>query len=186
MAFETLHWLQFWQLRTWIHDNLWDLTFKSDTGQHSQFLRCLSYCHDRLYVFLSAQVCSTKERHRELNCFGRTYLLTTIRIRWRSHTPCCSHLILSFKVTVELSLRADKELKEGDQIPIQFVVRFAGMSLYHLSLTMDLQTGTGTTHKTLQRTSPSLSGTWQTQMTLPSFTNIQMGWRTKTRKPSFV
>ena len=35
------HWLQFWQLRTWIHDNLCHLTIKSDTGQHSQFLRCL-------------------------------------------------------------------------------------------------------------------------------------------------
>ena len=34
------HWLQFWQLRTWIHDNLCYLTIKSDTGQHSQFLRC--------------------------------------------------------------------------------------------------------------------------------------------------
>ena len=35
------HWLHFWQLRTWIHDNLCYLTIKSDTGQHSQFLRCL-------------------------------------------------------------------------------------------------------------------------------------------------
>ena len=26
--------------RHWIHDNLCDLTIKSDTGQHSQFLRC--------------------------------------------------------------------------------------------------------------------------------------------------
>ena len=62
-------------------------------------------------------------------------------------------LILSFKVTVELSLRADKELKDGDQIPIQFVVRFAGMSLSScdLYLMMDLQNGTGTMHKTLQR-----------------------------------
>ena len=34
------HWLQFWQLRTWIHDSLCYLTIKSDTGQHSQFLRC--------------------------------------------------------------------------------------------------------------------------------------------------
>ena len=30
------------QLRSWIHDNLCYLTIKSDTGQHSQFLRCLS------------------------------------------------------------------------------------------------------------------------------------------------
>ena len=35
------HWLQFWQLRTWIHDNLCYLTIKSDSGKHSQFLRCL-------------------------------------------------------------------------------------------------------------------------------------------------
>ena len=36
------HWLQFWQLRTWFHDNLCYLTIKSDTGQHSQFLQCFS------------------------------------------------------------------------------------------------------------------------------------------------
>ena len=35
------HWLQFWQLRTWIHHNLCDLPFRSDTGQYLQFLRCL-------------------------------------------------------------------------------------------------------------------------------------------------
>ena len=34
------HWLHFLQLRTWIHDNLYYLTIKRDTGQHSQFLRC--------------------------------------------------------------------------------------------------------------------------------------------------
>ena len=34
------HWLQFWQLRSWIHDNLCYLTIKSDTGRHRQFLRC--------------------------------------------------------------------------------------------------------------------------------------------------
>ena len=30
----------FRQLRTWIHTNHCDLTIKSDTGRHSQFLRC--------------------------------------------------------------------------------------------------------------------------------------------------
>jgi hypothetical protein len=35
--------LQFWQLRTWIHDNLCCLSIKSDTGQHSQFLRCFTF-----------------------------------------------------------------------------------------------------------------------------------------------
>ena len=34
------HWLQYWQLRTWIYDNLCYLTINCDTGQHSQFLRC--------------------------------------------------------------------------------------------------------------------------------------------------
>ena len=34
------HWSQFWQLRTWFYNNLCCLTIKSDTGQHSQFLRC--------------------------------------------------------------------------------------------------------------------------------------------------
>ena len=33
-------WLQFWQLRPWIHYNFCHLT-KSDTGQHLQFLQCL-------------------------------------------------------------------------------------------------------------------------------------------------
>ena len=37
-------WWQFWQLRTWIHSSLCYLTIKSDTGQHSQFLRCF-YAH---------------------------------------------------------------------------------------------------------------------------------------------
>ena len=36
------HWLQFWQLRTWIHDNLCNLTINCDNEQHSQFLRCLA------------------------------------------------------------------------------------------------------------------------------------------------
>ena len=31
------------QLRTWIHHNHCDLTIKSGTGQHSQYLRCFEY-----------------------------------------------------------------------------------------------------------------------------------------------
>ena len=34
------HWLLLWQLRTWIHDNLCNLTINCDTGQHSQLLQC--------------------------------------------------------------------------------------------------------------------------------------------------
>ena len=36
------HWLQYWQLRTWFHDNLCYLTINCDTGQRSQFLQCLA------------------------------------------------------------------------------------------------------------------------------------------------
>ena len=39
------HWLQFLQLRIWIHDNICYLTIKSDTGQHLQFLQCLFYLY---------------------------------------------------------------------------------------------------------------------------------------------
>ena len=45
------HWLQFWQLRTWIHDNLCYLTIKSDIGQHSQFLRCLLMIYYWFYLY---------------------------------------------------------------------------------------------------------------------------------------
>ena len=34
------HWLQSWLLRIWIHENYYELTIKSGTGQHLQFLRC--------------------------------------------------------------------------------------------------------------------------------------------------
>ena len=51
------HWLQYWQLRTWIHDNLCYLTLNCDTGQHSQFLRCfdnsfvsVGYCSQPLML----------------------------------------------------------------------------------------------------------------------------------------
>ena len=30
-------------MKTWIHDNLFYLTIKNDTGQHSQFSRCFFY-----------------------------------------------------------------------------------------------------------------------------------------------
>ena len=46
------HWLHFWQLRTWFLDNLCYLTIKSDTGQHSQFLRCF-------FLFCTFPLCDT-------------------------------------------------------------------------------------------------------------------------------
>ena len=46
------HLLQYWQLRTWINDNLCYLTINCDTGQHSQFLRCFYVlCHVLLWNF---------------------------------------------------------------------------------------------------------------------------------------
>ena len=51
-------------MRTWIHDNFCCLTIKSDTGQHSQFLRCLfwallesglRFVWIRLRIFLAKQ-----------------------------------------------------------------------------------------------------------------------------------
>ena len=50
------HWLQFWQLRPKIHDNLCYLIIKSDTGQHSQFLQCLVSC-----LNLTAEICTEPE-----------------------------------------------------------------------------------------------------------------------------
>ena len=45
------HQLQYWQLRTWNHDNLCSLTINCDTGQHSQFLRCLLMTCDKYQVY---------------------------------------------------------------------------------------------------------------------------------------
>ena len=39
----------FRQLRTWVHDNHCYLGIKSDTGQHSQFLRCLCKIHRQTF-----------------------------------------------------------------------------------------------------------------------------------------
>ena len=44
----SIHWLQSWQLRTWIHDNPCYLTFNCGTGKHSQFLRCFNCSHPKL------------------------------------------------------------------------------------------------------------------------------------------
>ena len=56
------HWLQFWQLRTWIHDNFCYMTIKSDSGQHSQFLRCLAV-QRQLNRTHCLSVCPTPLRH---------------------------------------------------------------------------------------------------------------------------
>ena len=44
------HWLQFWQLNTSIHYNLCDLTIKSDTGQHLQFLQWFRLSCNKTFI----------------------------------------------------------------------------------------------------------------------------------------
>ena len=44
------HLLQFWQLKTWIHDNLCYLPIKSDTWQNSQFLWCFNVITTTLWI----------------------------------------------------------------------------------------------------------------------------------------
>ena len=50
MLWHLRHWLQYSQLRTWIHDNLCYLTINCDTGQHLQFLRCFTIT-SQIYIW---------------------------------------------------------------------------------------------------------------------------------------
>ena len=60
------HWLQYWQWRTWIHDNLCFLTINCDTGQHSQFLRC--FC-TTITQYSYPQI----DMHRPTDLFQRSF-----------------------------------------------------------------------------------------------------------------
>ena len=105
--------LQFWQLRTWIHDNLWYLSIKSDTGQHSQFLQCfisqwlhpvhcsgclsgwickeitrvteLIVLHNRNMDFSSPHFPAKRWHDQFNNCFSNIYISVTDR-RTRSNS----------------------------------------------------------------------------------------------------
>ena len=57
MLWHLRHWLQYRQLRTWINDNLCYLTINCDTGQHSQFLRCLKSNNTRKLNIVSVSRC---------------------------------------------------------------------------------------------------------------------------------
>ena len=63
------HWLQCWQLRTWTHNNLFYLTIKSDTGQHSQFLRC--FLDDFPYCIVRKSTVSSEWQGHLLSCSGQ-------------------------------------------------------------------------------------------------------------------
>ena len=80
------HWLQFWRLRTWIHDNLCYLTIKSDIGQHSQFLRC--FMEDHMVIMTNITACQwlfamimiSKYRHNKKSAFGcRIHIVDTLQ-----------------------------------------------------------------------------------------------------------
>ena len=66
------HWLQYWQLRTWFHDNLCYLTINCDTGQHSQFLR-----------FFIGQIWSTSPLRGFLLVKFDQHLLWGVILIWR-------------------------------------------------------------------------------------------------------
>ena len=90
------HWLQFWQLRTWIHHNLCDLPFRSDTGQYLQFLRCLFVCLfdsspklGQLYQFLGKRWILGIKSVGPYSTFIRISLLSLLAIH-----ICCSLSIL--------------------------------------------------------------------------------------------
>ena len=79
MLWHLRHWLQYRQLRTWIHDNLCYLTINCDTGQHLQFLRCFKcfYCmalntHFQTKFLLPVLLCDRskmKAMHARIYCF---------------------------------------------------------------------------------------------------------------------
>ena len=55
------HWLQYWQLRTWINDNLCYLTINCNTGQHSQFLRCFTPTHFEVWKFYTPKCVNSRQ-----------------------------------------------------------------------------------------------------------------------------
>ena len=117
------HWLQFRQLRTWIHDNLCCLTIKSDTGQHSQFLRCLNpeIWHEKRSVIVTQRPCclflaavsllglhtgfslsgktkfnvNDQNRQTILKSFKSVYPLCPTVIKYFQYVICCMYLVKS-------------------------------------------------------------------------------------------
>ena len=57
------HWLQYWQLRTWINDNLCYLTINCDTGQNSQFLQCFACFLPVLCFHTARDLCFCPSKH---------------------------------------------------------------------------------------------------------------------------
>ena len=67
----------FWQLRISMHDSHSDLTKKSDTGQHLQFLRCFTCIFPKEHKWFAERwFCVINNIHPYLN---------------QSHQQCCHH-----------------------------------------------------------------------------------------------
>ena len=63
MTFATL--IRYWQLRTWINDNLSYLTINCDTVQHSQFSWCFKLTLKRSFAIFSAISCKNLSSSNE-------------------------------------------------------------------------------------------------------------------------
>ena len=83
------HWLQYWQLRTWIHDNLCYQTIRSGTGQHSEFLRCLVWVLfksanvDWPLSYISVQIKEPRSRQTRLRRGWQNQIFTGKRVSRR-------------------------------------------------------------------------------------------------------
>ena len=76
-----------WQLRTWIHDNLCDLTIKSNAGQHSQFLRCFDILRLIHWGFGFSDAClQTSSEHEQCMWHSHgtlnVYLTRSLSVPW--------------------------------------------------------------------------------------------------------
>ena len=96
------HWLQFWQLRTWIHDNLCDLTIKSDTGQHSQFLQCFFLLFAIFLLtctyWVDRSSCLDNAVSRVKGNLGRTSLTQNVTFVGFTWVPCCQGILSAIRL----------------------------------------------------------------------------------------
>ena len=95
------HWLQFWQLRTWIHDNLCYLTFNCDKGQHSQFLWCFIYlCPPSPTCVYHQRGCSQKTGSKFVYDFGAKSSINNYESLWKEGVLSWNqHQICTFALT---------------------------------------------------------------------------------------
>ena len=84
------HWLQFWQLRTWILT--WQ-SIKSDTGQNSQFLRCLFEFKMKINQQDEDVIFQPREQPRDCRRWDRSNLSLCCSPRWTTFLKIFNTLI---------------------------------------------------------------------------------------------